>query len=111
MRVGGIEATIAVGFEVVAIDLGCERLGGDSPDASRVFFHGDGFGDAVEGERDPGGGGNFIGEGDAAVGMDLSGMEMRGGLGGERKRRGERKEQREFAGGAGREDIHMRQFS
>jgi hypothetical protein len=64
---------------VIAIDLGSERLSSDGPDAGFVFFHGDGFGDAVESERDPGSGGIFIGEGDAVVGVDLSGMEMRAG--------------------------------
>src|ERR1700734_2124584 len=32
-RVVGIKATIAIGFEVIAIDLRGEGLGGDSPDA------------------------------------------------------------------------------
>ena len=87
-RVGGIEATIAVGLEVVAVDFGSERLSGDGPDAGRIFFHGDGFGGAVEGERDFGGRSVFVEEGDAAVGVDLGGMETRGGFGGERERRG-----------------------
>ena len=46
----GVEAAIAVGFEVIAIDLGRERLGRDGPDAVRVFFHGNGPLDTIEGE-------------------------------------------------------------
>jgi hypothetical protein len=96
---------------VVAVNFGSERLSGNSPDSGRAFFHGDGLGDAVKGER------NFcsrcilIGEGDAAVGVDLGGSETRRNLGGERNRRGECKEQREFAWCAESEEIHMRQFS
>jgi hypothetical protein len=111
VRVGGIEATIAVGFEVVAVDFGGQRLRGNRPNAGRIFFHGDGLGDAVEGECDFCGRRIFVGEGDAAVGVNLGGMETRGGLGSEREWCGKCNKQGEFAGGAGRDQIHMRKFS
>src|SRR6202012_4411546 len=76
-RVVGIEATIAIDFEVVAIDLRREGLGGDSPEAGLAFFHGNGFVDAVEGERNTGGRGIFVRESDAVVLMNFGRAEMR----------------------------------
>jgi hypothetical protein len=111
VRVGGIKTLVAVCFKVVGVDLRRERRGGDGPEAGRVFFHGDGFGDAVESKRDFRGCSILVGEGDAAVGVDVGGAEMRGSLSGERKRCGKCKEQGEFASNTGREEIHMRQFS
>ena len=107
----GSRRLIAVCFKVVGVDLWRERLGGDGPDAGCIFFHGDGFGEAVKSKRDLCGCSILVGERDAAVGVDVRRAEMRGSLSGERDRRGKCKEQAEFAGNAGREEIHTRQFS
>jgi hypothetical protein len=110
--IGRIQALLAISFEVVSVDLRRKRLGDDGPDAGGVFFHRDGFGYPVEGERDLRCRSIFVGEGDGVIGVDFCRPKTRGLLRSKRERCGECEEQREFVGGdAGCKEVHMRQFS
>jgi hypothetical protein len=91
-----VEERHGVGDDGVAVIIGSERIGGEKPDALIVLLHGDGLGNAFEGDGGFFDVGSTEAEGDAIVGVDF-GRDQRRRLS-ERRGGGEQECEREEEG-------------
>ncbi len=74
-RIRRVEKRDAVDLEVITVNTGRQRLGVDGPDALGVLVHRQRIGNVFDGTEDGCRARVAIAEGDAVVGIDLSGGE------------------------------------